>query len=122
MQAISCGVIINRVSTRKDRSLTVSLETPELDSTEAVALMQLANRELNMVLTPVGESVSAVKEVRGQFDTKTPSQRLRAVLFILWKQADGTGDFEDLYRREMQTIIDGVKARLEPNQGQQPPF
>ena len=122
MKALQCHVIINRVSTRKDQSLSVSLETPEMTAEDSVVLMQLANRELNMVLTPIGEAVSAVKEVRGQFEAKTPSARLRGILFVLWKQADGTGDYENFYRREMERIIDGVKARLEPSQNARPPF
>ena len=121
MEALSCHVILNRVSTRKDRSLTVSMVTPELDASESVTLMQLANRELNMVLTPIGEAVSAVKEVKGQFDTKTPSQRLRSILFVYWKQADGTGDFEDFYRRQIEQIIVNVKEKLEPK-AESPPF
>ena len=121
MRALQCHVIINRVSTRKDQSLSVSLETPEMTAEDSVVLMQLANRELSMVLTPVGESVSAVKEVRGQFETKSPSARLRGCLFVLWKQADGTGEFEDWYRREMESIISKVKERLEPRP-EAPPF
>ena len=112
MKAIQCRIIINRVSTRKDQSLSVSLETPEMTVEDSVVLLQLANRELSMVLTPVDVSVSAVKEVKGRFDSKTPSQRLRGVLFVFWKQAGGTEDFEDFYRCKMESFIDDVKSRL----------
>lgn len=114
MKAIECKVIINRVSTRKDQSLSVSLETPELTAEESVVLMRLANRELAMVLTPLGENVTAVQEVKGQFETKTSSARLRSVIFVLWKQADDTGEFEDFYRRRMEEIISKVKEKLAP--------
>lgn len=75
--------------------------------------MEIQNTNLKLLLQPVDNEPAELKEVKGQFDTKTPSQRLRAVLFILWRQADGTGDFEDFYRRRIEDIINSVKRKLE---------
>lgn len=44
---------------------------------------------------------------------KTPSKRLRAVLFLLWKQAGEKGDFELYYRNQVEKMIDVVKAKLD---------
>lgn len=43
---------------------------------------------------------------------KSPSQRLRAVLFIYWKQKDSKDDFELFYRRWMERAIENIKQKL----------
>ncbi len=114
MRAITCPVILGRVSTRSDGSLTLSFSTPELKPDEKVAFMEVQNSNLKMLLQPSDNDPAELKEVKGQFDTKTPGQRLRSVLYIYWKQADGTGEFENFYRRQIEEIINNIKQRLEP--------
>jgi len=46
---------------------------------------------------------------------KTPSQRLRAVLFIQFKQENHLEDFDTFYKRKMEELIDGIKAKLKPD-------
>lgn len=44
---------------------------------------------------------------------KSPSQRLRAVLYILWKQRGSKGDYESFYRRQLDVAIDRVKKLID---------
>lgn len=44
---------------------------------------------------------------------KSPSQRLRAVLYIYWEQYMPTKDFEEYYKRKMENIINLVKSKLQ---------
>jgi hypothetical protein len=44
---------------------------------------------------------------------KTPSKRLRSVLFILWKQKGSVGDFEVYYREQVEKIITKIKSMLD---------
>lgn len=44
---------------------------------------------------------------------KTPSKRLRSVLFVRWTQAGSVGDFEIYYRLRMEDIINKVKQTLD---------
>ena len=44
--------------------------------------------------------------------SKTPSQRLRSVLFVLWKQGNQLDSFENFYRQMMEKFIDHVKSKL----------
>lgn len=46
-------------------------------------------------------------------DTKKPSQRLRSVIFIYWKQKGSKGDFDQFYNQKMEFIISQFKERLE---------
>lgn len=114
MKAVTCPCILSGASTRSDGSLSLKFSTPELEATEKTAFFELLNLNLKMLLQPADGVPVELKEVKGQFDRKTPSARLRAVLYILWKQADGTGDFEDFYRRQIDVFIDAVKKKLEP--------
>jgi len=116
MKAITCPVILSGASTRRDGSLGLRFDTPELSPDEKVALMELQNRNLKMLLQPAEDAPVELKEVKGEFDRKTPGQRLRAVLFCLWRQC-GEGEFEDFYRRRMEQIIETIKGKLDqPNQ------
>ena len=48
-------------------------------------------------------------------DAKSPSQRLRGVLFVFWKQIKGgKGSFDDFYRMQMERFIDATKEKLNP--------
>lgn len=113
-RAITCDVIITSASTRADGSLSLKLATPELDAPSKTVFFELLNQNLKMLLQPTGSEMVEMKEVKSQFDRKTHSQRLRGTMFLVWKQADGTGDFEDFYRRNMESIIEQWKQRLEP--------
>jgi len=47
-------------------------------------------------------------------DAKTPSQRLRSVLFLLWQQQKENGmEFEKFYENKMETLISQEKGKLE---------
>jgi hypothetical protein len=47
------------------------------------------------------------------FEGKTPSKRLRAVLFVYWKQKGEQGDFEDFYRAKMNELTEYIKTKLD---------
>lgn len=115
-KAISCQVILSRASTRVDGSLGLSFSTPELKPEEKTVFFELMNQSMEMVLKPVDSEPTLTKEVKGQFDTKTPSQRLRAVLFVLWKQAIDDGDFDGFYKKQMEIIINRYKDKLPKEQ------
>lgn len=44
---------------------------------------------------------------------KTPSKRLRAILFVLWKQKGDNSDFELYYRNQVEKIIEHIKSKLD---------
>jgi len=114
MKAVTCPVILGRCSTRSDGSLSLNFSTPELTPDEKVALMELQNKNLKMLLQPTESEPVELKEVKGQFDRKTCSARMRGLLFVYWKQSDGTGEFEDFYRRWYESAMESIKDKLEP--------
>lgn len=114
MKAVTCPIIITACSTRADGSIGLRLSTPELKPEEKTVFFELQGQQLKMLLQPDANGPLEMKEVKNAFEHKTPGQRLRAVLFILWKQSGAQGDFEDFYRRQMEKLIDYVKTKLEP--------
>lgn len=113
-KAITCPVILTGAATRSDGSVSLRFSTPELQPEEKTAFFELLNINLKLLLQPADGVPVELKEVKGEFDRKTPGQRLRACLFILYKQSEGGGEFEDFYLRRMSEIIEAVKKQLEP--------
>lgn len=112
--AITCDAILSSASTKGDGSLNLRFSTPEMTASEKTVFFELLNINLKLLIQPVDSEPAELKEVRGQFETKTPSQRLRSVLYIRWRQASGQGEFETFYHREMDGIINSIKQKLEP--------
>ena len=118
MKPIQLHTILNRVATKADSSLALSFSTPEMNAQETTVLLLLARRNLTMLLTPMGESVEVPVEVKGEFNTKTPSQRLRAVLFVWFKSEVDAGHitagitFDSWYAQKMEQVIEWVKNKL----------
>jgi len=59
------------------------------------------------------QEVDELDNVDIELEGKTKSQRLRAVLFIEWKQNGEQGEFKDFYADRMEKIIQHYKDRLE---------
>ena len=111
MKAITVSAVIGSVRAKVDRSISFNVSTPELTPDEKAIFFELQNIAVNLLITPEGEHVP-LYTVEKELNQKTPSQRLRAVLFVYWKQ-NGAGEFEDFYNHWMETFIDKIKAQLE---------
>jgi hypothetical protein len=114
--------ILGSLRTRKDRTLTLSIETNELTPEQAGVLHGLMNKVLTMALKD-SENLSALEvealqhcEVDTFENGKTPSTRLRSVLFLTWKQDDEKfTDFNNFYVHKMEKLIDHFKQKLPKN-------
>lgn len=115
-KTISVHGILDSIATSKDRTLKIIFRTQELPAEEAGILHGLCHAEGYVAFSgsPI-EAIEAPKEVKSMDQGKTPSRRLRAVLYVLWKQRGSNGDFESYYKQAYEKFIDTVKAQLEPN-------
>lgn len=113
-KAIISEVQLTGASTRADGSLSIRLSTPELTADEKAAFMELQGLNLKMLLQPMDGEPAELKDVKRELETKTPSMRLRAVLFVAWKQAGEPGEWEGFYRTKMESIIEKAKRELQP--------
>lgn len=114
---ISLPVIIATLSTKVDGSIKIVMETRELSGKDSAQLFDLRGREGWAILSPNEIKDEDVKLPTERADPsigqKTPSQRLRAVLWKLHEQGHSGTDFESYYRIKMEGIIEQLKGRLE---------
>ena len=112
MKSIQVSTNITSVRSRKDGSLGLSLETPELSPKEKVLFMELQNIECETTFTPKDFDDKEINEIKTSLDNKSPSQRLRDVLFVWYKQDKTNELFDNWYAFKMEKLIDYVKGKL----------
>lgn len=101
---------------KADRSWKLVFETRELHGEEVGLLADTFQGEGWLVFKPNAEGVAneEVPEDIADSGTKSQSKRLRDVIFVLWKQKGGKGDFETFYRVYLEKLIEYTKSKLEP--------
>lgn len=114
MKAILTPCILTGIRSKADGSLGLSFSTPELTSAEKTAWMDLHGKNAKMLLEPMDSEPEPPIEVKAEMEQKTCGQRLRASLFVLWRQQGSAGDFEVAYKGYIEKVISSVKAKLEP--------
>lgn len=108
---------ISKISTMADRTLRWQIDMArELSDEEMAQAFRFRGMDASIAFK---ESPFTDEEVQGLPDApfekqKTPSQRLRAVLYRVWEvSAAGGLLFDDWYRVEMERIINAQKEKLE---------
>jgi len=112
---------IEAIQTRKDNTLKVVLGTQELSPTECGKLFALMNKLCSIGIAPndlTPEEIETLQNAKLSIDDvpngKTPSQRLRAVLFVYWQQHEtGFDKFDTFYQDYMEKRITNIKSKLE---------
>ena len=106
---------IQKIETMVDGSIKLTIYTQELKPDQATELFKL-KQKLGYFLfkeTAIKEDEidvpDFVPEIKGD---KTPSQRLRATLYVLWQQKGKQGTADDFYKQQMERFIEAVKERL----------
>lgn len=113
MKQIETNLIITGIRSKVDGSLGISATTPELTLEEKAVFMRIQGVNLIALFTPLDEKDAPKYIVDKELETKTPSNRLRNVLFVLWEQEGSKGEFNDFYRRWVEKFIELIKERLE---------
>jgi len=98
-------------SSRADGSLGLRFTTQEMSDTSDI---HRHVRQSGWLLFSENDIQSGDVPKEQATDNKTPSKRLRDVLFVLFAQEGGKGDFELFYRERMEKLIEFVKGKLEP--------
>lgn len=114
MRAIVTDTILTSIRSRTDGSLGLSFTTPELTSEQKLIFINLHQKNCKMLLTPVDEDDEPPMEVQTEMDQKSPSQRMRAVMFVYFKQLKISGTFSDFYEKQVEAIIEKIKSKLDP--------
>lgn len=112
MKSISTLAIIEGIRARKDRSIGLTISTPELTVQEKALFMELQGINIDLLITPKDEEAPMYK-VEKDLQSKSQSQRMRSVLFILWKQDNEGLDFETFYKNKTEKVIEKYKSMIE---------
>ena len=120
---------IDKVSTLADGSLRIYVGTPELSNETMVNVFNLIKKPGYVLVSTNAinqDQIDAVEKAttKAEFSEKTPSQRMRGVLYKLWEKTQpktmngDTGemeyiDFDLFYKRQMNKIIDHFKTKLD---------
>ena len=100
-------------SSRADGSAGVRFSTLELTAQDYGMLQSMLNKQGWLVFKEDEVQMDDIPTEAVEDKSKTPSKRLRAALFVLYKQRGETQDFEVWYRGQVEKIIDYVKAKLD---------
>ena len=74
--------------------------------------MGLQGLNLKMLIEPLDDP-GEMMEVQKEVETKTQAQRIRGVLFLIWRQEGEKGSFNDFYQTTTEKWLDKLKERLE---------
>lgn len=107
---------IESVATRADNTIKVVIGTQELDPEQATALFALKGK-VGWMLFKENEIVEKdlPDEPAPEFENeKSPSERLRAVMWIYWDtKTKKEKTFEEFRREHMEKIIEFWKGKLD---------
>ncbi len=99
-KALQLKATVDGVRTLKDRSLRITITTQELAPDNASKLISLQNSLCDVLINDKGISENEMKMLKDSKwglddipNSKSPSQRLRAVLYRLWEQ--NNEDYKD---------------------------
>lgn len=103
---------MTRCAALADGGVTVGFHTKELNTTEKAEVMDFHNQAGWLLFKPSEIPEEDIPKVEAEYEVKTPSQRLRGVMFVWWKQQGGLGEFEEFYRAQMERYIEHIKNKL----------
>lgn len=115
MAKVLLPAILNPLSRRKDKSVKLSFDSRELTPEETLSLLALEGGEGWLCFSPNQEEIE-VPNTHVEIGEKSPSERLRNVLFVWYKQETEEGKyvgiFDNFRKEKMESIINGVKSKL----------
>lgn len=115
MNAIFSG-IVSGISTLKDGTVKTIFELNEVSPDVIGQLYSLNNQFAKVYISTENitqEAKDSVDGVEIEEEGKSPSKRMRNVLFRLWEQdSQGYEDFELFYKWKMNGFIEHLKTKL----------
>lgn len=118
MNAIILHADLTKYASRANKTIDLTFNSSELTA-EGLGTILSYLHITGTLAFKVGEftdkEVLDLPEYKPEFaNSKTASERLRNVLFVLYKQSDIQEDFEIWRLRKMEDIIDDIKSQLRP--------
>lgn len=107
---------IGTIRSLKDGSVSITLETPEISPGKVGELFGLKKKIAYCYISAYQVSLperKIIDALEPEMVGKTPSLRLRNVLYVCWEQdPEGYADADSHYRAKMEAIITEYKNNL----------
>lgn len=116
MKGILLPMTVENIRTRKDRTVALTIGTQELTPEKAGEIFNLNGKFGYAYLSAEEvktEDMEVIDSLEPDMPTKSPSQRLRSVLYRMWeKSPEGYQDHNLHYLHHMEEIISKYKLRI----------
>lgn len=117
MTKIIIPAILSGYRPKVDKSWSVSLNLNEPNSEQKVIIDYLHQKAVYVMIKDAEishDETELLDNIDADITTKTPSQRLRGVLFRAFERdSEGCKDFKEYYRLKMEKIITHFKGKLD---------
>ena len=117
MNGLILPVYIENITTRKDKTVKITLGSQELSPSVAGELFRLLNQLAACYISPKAiaqNEIDQVDQLNPEFGGKTQSQRIRNVLYKLFEQNnEGFKDFNAYYHSKTEKYIEHLKSKIE---------
>lgn len=108
---------VESIRTRQDNTISVTIGTQEADASTAGNLFQLRNKICKVLISDSNitdiETVLVDEQKITTTKKKSPSQRLRAVLYRYWEQVQSNVDFDRYYETKLTEITEHYRSKLD---------
>lgn len=116
MKGILIAATVEGIRSRKDKTVALTIGTQELNPEKAGELFSINGHLVTVYISVKGisnDEQDIIDSVEPDVPGKSPSQRLRNVLFRLWEQSnEGYTDKNLHYIHHMEKIIEDYKTKL----------
>lgn len=113
---VSVQATISKVTTMADKSLRLEVDTQEITDPDTKRTIFEMHDKLGYFFFSETEirkiDTSKLPEIVQDEDEKSPSKRLRSVLYVWWEQQKMKEPFDIYYRRVMDKYIQQIKEKL----------
>jgi hypothetical protein len=117
MKGLLIAAQVENLSTRKDHTIKITLGAQELSPAIGSQLLSLMNQVCSVYISPSeidGKEIKQIDSLEPDMPSKSPSQRMRNVLYILYTQGnEGFKEFDSYYRHKMENFIDELKKNIQ---------
>lgn len=103
---------IGTVSSRQDGSVAFRVITAELRPSEAGLVLQYHGKACCVTVRPHEGVPEETVKVDTERAIKSPGARLRAVIFLCWKNEGEQGQFDAYYAAKLEKMIEHFKDKL----------
>jgi hypothetical protein len=110
-KTIVLNAVISSIRAKVDKSISFTVQTPELTPDEVGSFFLLQGINVDLSIKPLDEPEAPEIKINKDIEQKTKSQRLRNIIYVVWRNIETGRDFNTFYNDMMDEIAEDVKRR-----------